>query len=389
MCYNLSDLDMATTNTWQNDIYNYRSYYPGGSLAVDVQQSWAAAFVSDSKPDRSRDRKATGWLYPKAYDRVVQFDMAPRGDLSFKEAGYTVRENGTFAPYGLLSAKNYLREYDLNLVNRALVAALLNVKDQSVNLGTAWAEKTKTANGIADAATRLAKAYQYAKKKQFKRAANALGTTPKGTVSNWLELQYGWLPLLGDIYGAAEALSKRRRPDWLITGKGVVKDTYDVNVMRNTDVHRGRCVGTGFEGAFVRLDYIPTNAFFHNLSSLGVVNPLAVAWEVVPYSFLVDWVMPIGDWLNSLDATVGLEFLSGSSTQRQEVKVKEQSEPTNGNGRTLISANFSAASRYLRISRSVYWASPIPLPPPPQNPFEKNALTRMANALSLLAMAFR
>jgi hypothetical protein len=31
--------------------------------------------------------------------------------------------------------------------------------------------------------------------------------------------------------------------------------------------------------------------------SLGLVNPLEIAWEVVPYSFVVDWFLPVGSYI--------------------------------------------------------------------------------------------
>jgi hypothetical protein len=37
---------------------------------------------------------------------------------------------------------------------------------------------------------------------------------------------------------------------------------------------------------------------------------LALAWELIPYSFVVDWLFPVGDYLSSLDALVGVSDLS-------------------------------------------------------------------------------
>jgi len=33
--------------------------------------------------------------------------------------------------------------------------------------------------------------------------------------------------------------------------------------------------------------------------SLGLVDPVQIAWEVVPYSFVVDWFLPIGTYLSA------------------------------------------------------------------------------------------
>ena len=35
--------------------------------------------------------------------------------------------------------------------------------------------------------------------------------------------------------------------------------------------------------------------------SLGLTDPLSVAWELIPYSFVVDWFYPIGTYLENLN----------------------------------------------------------------------------------------
>jgi hypothetical protein len=51
-----------------------------------------------------------------------------------------------------------------------------------------------------------------------------------------------------------------------------------------------------------------------NAKELGITNPALVAWELVPFSFVADWFLPIGNFLGFLDATLGLEFVSGYQT---------------------------------------------------------------------------
>lgn len=36
---------------------------------------------------------------------------------------------------------------------------------------------------------------------------------------------------------------------------------------------------------------------------LGFTNPAAVLWEATPFSFVVDWFLPIGDYLKTLDGS--------------------------------------------------------------------------------------
>lgn len=49
------------------------------------------------------------------------------------------------------------------------------------------------------------------------------------------------------------------------------------------------------------------SATLKSSAALGITNPLATAWELIPYSFVLDWVIGVGEYLNNLDALVGIE----------------------------------------------------------------------------------
>ena len=51
-------------------------------------------------------------------------------------------------------------------------------------------------------------------------------------------------------------------------------------------------------------------------NQLGLLNPVSLAWELVPWSFVVDWVLPIGSVLSALSAPAGLIFIDGSLSAR-------------------------------------------------------------------------
>jgi hypothetical protein len=41
--------------------------------------------------------------------------------------------------------------------------------------------------------------------------------------------------------------------------------------------------------------------------SLGLLDPLSVAWEILPWSFVVDWFYPVGTFLDNLSIIPQLE----------------------------------------------------------------------------------
>jgi hypothetical protein len=123
------------------------------------------------------------------------------------------------------------------------------------------------------------------------------------------------------------------------------------------------------------------NNALQKLKSVGLTNPLEIAWEVVPYSFVVDWMLPIGDAISAIDYDAGLDFLSGSLTQRIDTEytlVGQTKVPK-------ISMNVRGSGRYFSLVRTVYGGAPGAVLPSFKNPLSYG---HMANGLSLLAAAF-
>lgn len=378
---------MPTVSSSQPGTFRHVIRRPDGSISHEGNESVSQWVVSDTKPIRSRERKAVGWLYPKGYSRAHTVTSTPQGMIdTVYPSNWRETFSGSLRNVGGFSVQ--APEWRYTLVQEAEIEALLAVKDSKVNAGVAWAEARKTGDMIADRIFQLARAMRYARKGDMYRATRALGLRRRNsTASNWAELQYGWLPLCQDIYGGAQALAKSTLPPpWLITGKGNATDTFESNLFKGTGMYRRLEEIYGMRGAFVRLDYLPGNDFFIALKSLGLGNPAEIAWELVPYSFVVDWVWPVGDWLSSLDAATGLFFLSGSLTERAESVGRLTSDPRQSEqpDRKILQTQFTAVARDFWLNRYPYDESPIPLPPPPKNPFRAK---RVANALSLLALA--
>lgn len=49
-------------------------------------------------------------------------------------------------------------------------------------------------------------------------------------------------------------------------------------------------------------------------SRLGLTNPASIAWELVPFSFVVDWFGTVGEFLASWTDFDGLEFIQPMTT---------------------------------------------------------------------------
>lgn len=223
----------------------------------------------------------------------------------------------------------------LNLDNKVKQKVLERVNESSVNLAVALAEGNQSLDMIVSMMTRLSKAYSAARSGNFKQAAAALGVKLRGPGASgrnpfasgqvdaiargWLELQYGWLPLLSDIQGAVEDYHKqfRERQEY-VTFK------YKSQVIEQDSFSETTGQWKEFLDVTSRTAQLDTscivkmrrteNASLRRLSELGFTNPAMVVWEKVPFSFLIDYLVPIGTYLSQFDATVGWSFQGASIT---------------------------------------------------------------------------
>lgn len=246
------------------------------------------------------------------------------------------------------------------------------VKDQKVNLAQTLAEYRQTQNLFVSNANTIARAFIAIKRGRPRDAFEHLGVRPRrlrGTTANrWLELQYGWLPLLKDIYGSCEELALagsrpvRRRVD--AKAKAVHEDLYEPYMLGGKHYRATTAKTNCRVRAYVEGDP-PTS------TRLGFTNPAALMWELMPYSFVIDWLIPIGDWLNNLDAAVGITSCVGTVTTRVNI-----------NSRT----SFGGTHIEVRHSRAVFDHLPSQTFP---SWSPSLGFTRIANALALLSQLKR
>jgi hypothetical protein len=272
---------------------------------------------------------------------------------------------------------------------------LLKLKDMKVNLAQFYAERKMTEKLAFDTMETIAEAGRAVARRDPKGIAKALGLTKRGPggrawnklapMNRWLEYQYAWSPLLNDVYGAQDALLKEPRNSMRFTVRSKQSDRDPVS---QTGENLGSCPvkWTGHKKAEckVSLTYIPSVSMWNTIASCGLTNPLLLQWELVPFSFVADWFIPIGNWLNAMDATAGFEFYAGSRTHYCEA-ILEAGDLTLSGARSVGVRGFS---RNVIFNRYVYGSSPFPTLPSFRPPWAVNGANRFANAMSLLTTVF-
>lgn len=141
---------------------------------------------------------------------------------------------------------------------------------------------------------------------RVQRDSRALVRGSKSVSALWLEYHFGWSPLLSDIYGALEVQAGgspvyvNTKFHAMATVSGNYNDAYPPYQL--TESQHWDC------GVRYQCEARVKSAELLKLSQVGLVNPLSVAWEVVPFSFVIDWFVPVGRFLESMTDSVGLDI---------------------------------------------------------------------------------
>lgn len=355
-CVTTNRMQSRRTKVWYRQKLPYRKTLP----MSDVQMSYTSEFVS--------------WAMP----------------------GY--RANGV--PSMNFSEANWLSSVPSAPLSQAQLACLEKVPQSTFNAPVFTAEAGKTIEMIFESARTLATAYKAVRKGKVRDACRALGIgKPKGASGDWLAYRYGWMPLLSDVKSAAEAAAYH----WFegeppvsvykrITQESVVNRLqYSLSSSNAPRVYFsngyeliGNSYSTYLVEARAGLTLQSKSSVFQTLEQFGLLNPAVVAWELVPFSFVADWFVGIGDYLASRTALAGWSVLDGwSSTLRSGTfDVRAGNRATGGQIVTGITPRGVATIR--KYDRLVWDGSPPSWPVVNVN----LNLNRVADAASLIRQVF-
>lgn len=208
--------------------------------------------------------------------------------------------------------------------------------------------------------------------------------------SNWLELQYGWKPLINDVHWAMQKLSKENLAGFQVVRTAASAKKKD-RVVSDVLMH---IASPGKAGSRIiethsTVRYVVYWTYHSHLLSLlsqaGFTNPVSLTWELLPFSFVVDWFLPIGPYFEQLSAWSGLIFLGGSKTQftRQWTDFAlnyDRVSPLNANQRDWGVSQYH--DEWIVLERTKLNSFPSAQVPSVRNGLAN--LTRVANGVALL-----
>lgn len=261
------------------------------------------------------------------------YDPMPLGDAPYSGNSWILNSPPAFSG----ADKAYNRAYE-------------KFKEVALGANATWgatiAEGRDALGMIATRSGQLFRSYRALRKGNFTRFCKELGIEPKrkhkryttwhegsrksvirevarNSSGLWLEYWFGWSPLAGEIYQSTIILSQQaaggqhwgssgaKLPelgDFFLNGSGVGKRQSESGVY---------VVKTG---AFVT--YSSPNAAL--AQQMGLSNPLAIAWELVPFSFVVDWFTNIGDCIGALSDMYGVDLSRPYTTEFVRTSYKSE-----------------------------------------------------------------
>lgn len=199
------------------------------------------------------------------------------------------------------------------------------IRASSLNLAMVAAEYKKTAEMFEQIGESILRMYRDIRAGKAKKI---LARGRRGAPDTWMLYRYGLTPLAYDAAGLMDSM-------WILSQTPLIrsfrKPKREVLTNKSALYYSGSYIGDLSSVTMkkatrhVVVEYLPIQAF----TSLGLTNPLLTAYELIPYSFVLDWFIGIGDYLASIDALVGVKRYSNVTVFRGSVR---ESWPGGSNG---------------------------------------------------------
>lgn len=335
---------------------------------------------------------------------------------------YTSGNRGFDHPWAFTSFSEPTTKAEANAIAEAKLLSSLEEARTQWNLAVTLGEARETASMIAHTARRLGSSFLSFKKGKITDAWRQLrgkervpvhhqenfrslkkrakrDTWADESASAWMEFNYGWTPLLGDIDSAAKYLAEKH-----------VRGYFPVQEVSRA--HRARRTSSVNYGTGNSYRYVDRARFMSHvrrtyelypdwakkpstLNELGFTDPYTLAWELLPLSFVVDWFVNVGQVLQSLHEFRQWRVKRGIYSSRS-VSAQERALTRNwvaGSGQPISPATEILPEQYVKLTwtdRSVISTLPtaVPLRIKVGNPFDLKS-GQLASAAALLRFAFR
>lgn len=204
----------------------------------------------------------------------------------------------------------------------------------------------------------------------------------------WLAYTYGWKPLLSDIHELAKFTSVYYKEFTFTASHGHKwpHEVYGIETSIPANIAKTRSVGYHSLGILYSVTVSVTDQSAFDLDRLTSLDPKRIAWELLPLSFVLDWFVDIGGYLQLQEAALGrgLTFERGFVTVSNKSHYVASIAGAGKSGGQMYDLDFKAMRTVTSKSRTVLSGFPRPAYPSVQADL---GWRRVISAGALLAQA--
>lgn len=389
------------------DSFKHSSNYNGNSSGLRIAELWQTTGTG---------RQSTiGWFELTKLQKIL-ITRNYYKDWSYENRGMTTATHNEAGPSQTLwwtdkgpYASSLFPSYEFNpdavdIADRIALNKLWGkLKGEGANIANMVGERNQVLRSCVNAVHGCYNILVSLKRGDIASAVRYAGGDPrsvrqlrsKDIAEMWLALQYGWKPLLSDVYDLVNGLHKRESEvPVAIKGRHEVKPKSEPAIGSSWfDSMTGPQTSRGIRSnkAIVKYTVIAMpDLRLAEPAALGLTDPLTVLWEVTPWSFVVDWFLPVGQYLEQLSATHGWIFWGGCKSVLKTVDTKGSfsgkrtwtGPPT---WTYTDTKSWNRSSKAVSFNRTPLTSWPMVRPPAFKNPFSTGHLY---NSLALLYQAF-
>lgn len=215
------------------------------------------------------------------------------------------------------------------LANDSLLRFRNKVKKHNASLGVTLASWRQSRDMIVSRTQRIADSMSSIERRVLKMPSKQqLRLGIRNRASDFLEVEFGFLPLVQDIQAAFDTLGRERpATSWVSSTARAANERsqtsdYPVSGFRENNLFSS-ALSCNVGG---RVKVSNQNLWLAN--QLGLLNLPGVAWDLIPWSFVVNMVTNIGQMVNSITDYVGLEIDNVCTTKSAWIERTFQNVPS-------------------------------------------------------------
>jgi len=326
----------------------------GSRVLTSVDQKWDTS---------SGKVSGSGWKFPTPWTRkVFEFVISTSRSAVYTDYGYSLFADNVAWDNSVTS--DYPFDYDRKVLeDRAIVAALKQLRGKGPDILTVIGERHETLRLFTNGVKTIFDAYRAFKRNNpsdwLKVLRHDVGPLHKMPAS-WLAVQFGIRPIVNDVQNSMEYLHNLAKGLPPMAGvKGRSTETLDREFEGGGSTYcQMKIRDRGTVKCLVRLDYSQSDGDIGNLGPLGLTNPFIAGWELLPWSFVVDYMSNVGDVISSWGSDFGWDFMSGSCSITERYERKGTAYITNKNYGGYCNDTVRGKSVY--FTRDTYLSSPLP-----------------------------